>query len=145
MKNRKLLLPTIILISAVLLTAVYSVVSNIAKKPNVTEAEFPFSITYELDGETVTIKDVYKDRYVRNDGYADSKTRVYTGEIGDMGEDNTIYTLKHAENSSCRIELWTNFYPDYLMGDPDYEYFDDEAFEKDFSKKRIKAGRRWGL
>ncbi len=127
MKNKKLLLPAIILISAVLLMAVYSVVTSIAKKPTITEAEFPFSITYELDGETVTINDVFKAQYIGNDGYADTLTRCYIGGIEGLGEENTVYTLKKGDNT--RIELWTHFYADYLMGDPEYEYFDDEPFE----------------
>ena len=94
MKNKKLLLPTIILISAVLLMAVYSVVTSIAKKPTITEGEFPFSITYELDGETVTINDVYKAHYIGNDGYADTLTRCYVGGIDGLGGENTLYTLK---------------------------------------------------
>ena len=93
----------------------------------VTEGEFPFSITYELDGETVTIEDVYKVHYVRNDGYADTKSRVYAGELKSSGEDDTLYTLKKDENT--RVELWTHFYADYLMGDTEYDYFDDEPFE----------------
>ena len=60
MKSKKLLLPAIILAVAILASAVYSVVSSIAFKPTVTEGEFPFSITYELDGERVTIEDVYE-------------------------------------------------------------------------------------
>jgi hypothetical protein len=126
MKSKKLFLPIIILAATVFLTAVYSVVSSIAFKPTVTQGEFPFSITYELDGETVTINDVYKAQYVRNDGYSDTKTRVYEGGIGDIGNDTT-YTLKKDENG--RIYLWTRFYADYLMGDPEYDYFEDELFE----------------
>ncbi len=127
MRNKKLFLPAIILAVAVLAIAVYSLISSIAKKPTITEGEFPFSITYELNGETVTINDVYKARYVAKDGHADTKSRVYVGEIGNMGEGNTIYTLKKDANS--RIELWTYFHPEYLMGDPAYDYFDDAAFE----------------
>ena len=127
MKDKKLFLPTIILVVAILATVAYSVISSIAKKPTVTEGEFPFSITYELDGETVTINEIYKARYVRNDGYADTKGRVYVGEIGDIGEGNTVYTLKKDENT--RVELCTYLYPDYLMGDPEYDYFEGEAFE----------------
>lgn len=127
MKNKKLFLPAIILFVAILAIVVYSVVSSLAFKPTVTEGEFSFSITYELDGETVTIDEVYKARYVRNDGYADTKSRVYVGEIGNLGEGNTVYTLKKDENT--RVELWTKLYPDYLMGDTKYDYFDDEAFE----------------
>ena len=96
MKTKKLFVS--ILAVAVLAIAVYSVVSSIAQKPTVTEGEFPFSITYELDGESVTISDVYKARYVRNGGYADTKSRIYVGEIGNMGEGNTYYTLKQDEN-----------------------------------------------
>ncbi len=127
MKNKKLFLSAIILVVAILAIVVYSVVSSIALKPTITEGEFPFSITYELDGKTVTIDEIYKARYVRNDGYADTKGRVYVGEIGNLGEDNTVYTLKKDENT--RVELWTHFYPDYLMGDSEYDYFDYEAFE----------------
>ncbi|MEE0898312.1 MAG: hypothetical protein U0L88_11895 [Acutalibacteraceae bacterium] len=127
MKSKKLLLPTIILVVAILATVVYSIISSIAFKPAVTEGEFPFSITYELDGERVTIEDVYKVHYVRNDGYADTKSRVYAGELKSSGEDDTLYTLKKDENT--RIELWTHFYTDYLMGDSEYDYFDDEPFE----------------
>lgn len=87
MKDKKLFLPAIILAIAVALTAIYLFISSIALKPTVTEGEFPFSITYELDGERVTIEDVYKVRYVGNDGYADTKSRVYAGELKSSGED----------------------------------------------------------
>ena len=127
MKNKKLFLPTIILVIAIIATAAYSVISSIANKPTITKGEFPFSITYELDGERKTIEDVYKVHYVKNGGYADTKTRVYAGELESSGEDNTLYTLKKNENG--RIELWTHFYPDYLMGDPDGDYFENEPFE----------------
>ena len=124
MKRYKLFLPTIILVAAIMLTVISAFIAGIALKPTVTESEFPFSITYELDGETVTINDVYKARYKENKKY---KYRTYIGEIGNLGEDNTIYTLKTDETG--RIELWTHFYPDYLMGDTCYDYFDEEAFE----------------
>lgn len=126
MKAKKWLLPVIIAV-AVLVIAVYSVVTSIAKKPTVTQAQFPFSITYELDGETITISEVYSVRYNKNGGYTNTKTRYYVGKIGDMAEDTTVYTLKNDENG--RIELWTYLYADYLMGDPEYDYFDDKAFE----------------
>ena len=127
MKNKKLFIPAIILAVAILAIAIYSVVSSIAYKPTVTEAEFPFSITYEIDGKTVTINDVYKTRYVGNDGYADTKSRVYVGELLSSEKDNTLYTLKKDKNT--RVELWTQFHPDYLMGDSEYDYFEETSFE----------------
>ena len=69
MKRFKLFLPTIILVAAIMLTVISAFIAGIALKPTVTESEFPFSITYELDGETVTIKDVYKARYKENKKY----------------------------------------------------------------------------
>ena len=126
MKSKKLFLPAVILAAVLVVTVVWSLVSSIARKPTVTEGEFPFSITYELDGETVTVNGVYKARYVKNGGYADTKLRIYEGEIGTMGEGNTVYLLK--EDESGRIELCTNFYADHLMGDTPYNYFDEYAF-----------------
>lgn len=126
MKNKKLFLPAIILAVAILAISVYSVVSSIAFKPTVTKGEFPFSITYELDGEQITIEDVYKVRYVKNAGYADTKTRVYEGELASSKEDSTVYTLKKEDHT--RVELWTHFHPDHLMSDSEYDYFDGEPF-----------------
>ena len=124
MKKGKLFLPTIILASAIVITLICVIIAGISLKPAVTEGEFPFSITYELDGETVTINDVYKVHYDDDEAY---KYRVYVGKIQDKEEDNSYYTLKNEENG--RIELWTHFYADYLMGDPEYDYFDEQPFE----------------
>jgi len=127
MKSKRLSLPAVILVAALLATAVCSVLISVAKKPTITEYDFPFSITYELDGETKTIQEVYTVRYDGNGGYNDTKTRCYVGKIGDLEEGNTVYTLKKGENT--RVELWTHFYPDYLMGDAEYDYFVEESFE----------------
>ena len=127
MKNKKLILPIIILSVAVALIAVYLLISSIALKPTVTEAEFPFKITYELDGETVTIDDVYKVNYVPNDQGNNHKDRVYTGKLLSSEKNDTNIILKQGEHT--RIELWTYLYADYLMGDPEYDFFDDKAFE----------------
>ena len=91
MKNKKLFLPTIILAVAIVLTMISVLFAGIALKPKIIESEFPFSITYELDGETVTINDVYRVRYKEDKDY---KYRMYVGEIGNMGENNTNYLLK---------------------------------------------------
>ena len=130
MKNKKFFLPSVILIAAVFLIAMYALLSNIAKKPNITEAEFPFSITYEKDGETVVINAVYKAEYEGNGGYADTLHRNYSGTVIGQDEQSTIYTFKLENNS--RVELNTFFYPDYMMGDTEYDYFDEYPFEPRF-------------
>jgi hypothetical protein len=124
MKSKKLFLGAIILAVAILSTAVYVVVGSIAQKPVITEGEFAISITYTLDGETHTINDVYKTRYVGNGGYADTKSRIYAGTLGNNSEGYVSYTLK--EINGCKIELDTNLRADYMMGDPLYDYTEDE-------------------
>ena len=104
MRSKRLFLPTIILIAALVMTMVSVLIAGIALKPEITESEFPFSITYELDGETITINDVYKVRYEEDKTY---KHRMYVGEICDKEEDNTYYTLKKEETG--RMALWTHF------------------------------------
>ena len=128
MKNKKLLLPTIFLAVAIFAIFASSLINIIALKPTVTEKEFPFSITYELDGERVTIEDVYQVNYVKNDKDDNHKGRVYEGKLLSSGENGSHFILKKEEGG--RIELWTHLYADYLMGDPEYDYFEEgEAFE----------------
>lgn len=127
MKSKKMTLLGIILAVAVACMVIYSVVSNVAQKPTITEAEFPFSITYELNGETETIDSVYSAHFVGNGGYAKVTTRYYEGVIDGRDPGDTWYVL--SEDSEGTVYLDTKFYADYLMGDPEYDYFDDEAFE----------------
>ena len=127
MKNKRLFLPTVITLAAIIAMALSCVVISIAKKPTVTHGEFGFSITYELDGERITINDVYSAHYDRNGGYNDSKSRIYEGKIGGLDEGETRYTVK--DDADGRIVILTKLYADYLMGDPEYDYFDDKPFE----------------
>lgn len=132
MKSKKLFLPALILIVAVLLMAVACVVLSVAQKPTVTEAQFPFSITYEYHGKQVTIEDVYTAYYAYNDGYADTKHRVYEGKIGNFETvDVTDYTIEETERS--RLILSTNFHPDYMMGDTDYDHYEFQPFAPSFT------------
>lgn len=124
MISKKHFIPIIILVAVVLLTAASSVVTSIALKPTVTEHEFPFSVTYELNGETKIIQGVYVVRYDGNGGYNDSKTRTYVGEFKGGDTDCILYT-----EDDTRIELETKLYADYLMGDPLYDYFEDDVYE----------------
>ena len=77
MKKHKLFLPIMILVISLLVMAVYGAISNIALKPTITEHEFPFSITYELDGVTETVDAVCVVTYAGNGGYVKATTRQY--------------------------------------------------------------------
>lgn len=127
MKNKKLFLPSVILAVAIVLMAAFALVSSIALKPTVTEAEFDVSITYELDGETVVIDETYKAYYTGNGGYTNSKGRNYSGKLGNFEEDARLIVLK--EENGGRIELNTNIFPDYMMGDAEeHDYYTYEPF-----------------
>ena len=127
MKTKKLLLPVIVLIIAILLMGAYSVVTNIAQKPTITQQEFSFSITYEWNGQTETIESVYVVSFAENDGYIDATKRIYKGTIvGMQNEEDTAYVISESADGSVLLE--TNFHPDYMMGDPAYDYYTYEPF-----------------
>ena len=128
MKKHKLFLPILILAIAFLAMAVFAVISNIALKPTITEHEFPFSVTYELDGVTETVDAVCVVSYAGNGGYVKATTRQYEEKYISQRE-NMGSAFEIFVGDECSITLFTRIYPDYLMGDPEYDYFDDTVYE----------------
>ena len=122
MKNKKYLLPVSILLVAVLLMTVFCIVAGITKKPVITEKEFPFSITYELDGKTEVIEGTYTCSY---DGIAYPQYRYYSGSVLGKADSDQTKSYIIYKGDDGQITLETNFYPDYLMGDPMYDYYTD--------------------
>ena len=122
MRSRKSMLPTIILSIAIIAMAVYGTVTNIAMQPTIPQHDFPFSITYELDGKIETFEGIYSVSYVGNGGYIDATIRRYEGTFISNREDaNTGLILR--DNKDGTIYLHTRLYPDYLMGDPEYDTY----------------------
>lgn len=128
MKDKKLFLPILILVIALPVMAVYAMISNIALKPTITEQEFPFSVTYELNGVTETVDAVCRVAYAGNDGYVKATTRRYEEQYISQRE-NVGSAFEIYVGDECSITLFTHIYPDYLMGDPEYDYFEDTAYE----------------
>lgn len=127
MKNKKLTLTAIILAAAVVLMAIFGIVTNIAKKPVIAQQDFPFTITYEYNGETIVIDDVYHAYFTGNAGYINVSGRNYDGYIDALGEGGgASYILR--DDAEGSLYLHTNFHADYLMGDPEYDYFSFEPF-----------------
>ena len=108
--------------------AVYCLISSIAKKPTITQMDFPFSITYELNGEIVTIEDVYTARFTGNGSYVDPTARRYEAYVQSAPEfSGSSYILSEGPEGS--ISLHTNFQPDYMLGDSEYDYYSLYPFE----------------
>ena len=128
MKTKKLFLPSMILLVTVIAISLFTIISGITKKPVITEKEFPFSITYQIDGEIVEIKDVYKCSFDGISGFAFQKERYYTGDIlgSEDGENVSNYVIYKDEKGVITLE--TNMYPDYLMGDAKYDYYTDGVY-----------------
>lgn len=91
------------------------------KQPTIREGEFPFEITYEIDGERSTIKGVYECEY---DGYS-SGTRAWVGRIENVYVDDASTRIKTKDY----IELFRDGNlivccyigdPGYYMSDPEY-------------------------
>ena len=85
--------------------------------PRITYAEFPFEIVYELDGETVTVSDVYVCEF---DGYgwneSAGKHRQWKGYVKSTG-DREVTLLKDG-NLKFAVSVGT---PEYYMDDPAME------------------------
>ena len=83
-------------------------------KPQVTYGEFPFEVVYEIDGEIITINDVYVCEYVgigANAGYG--KHRTWKGYIKSTGEENLILLEDGSLKLACSLGG-----PKYYMSDP---------------------------
>jgi hypothetical protein len=80
MKNRSLKIPALVLTMGLVLTLVVCLFTNIIMIPTVTEHEFPYSVTYKLNGETKTLEGVYKCTYEGFSEGENPRDRYYSGE-----------------------------------------------------------------
>lgn len=113
------LLPVLLIVSGLLGWASLSIIGTwlfnpTPPKPEVTYGEFPFEIVYELDGETVTIQDVYICEYDgigANEG--SGKHRTWKGYFQSTGDDTFVLLQDGNTTLACAVG-----YPEYYMSDP---------------------------
>lgn len=112
-----------IVAALLLLVAVSALFSGCAAKlgiPEVKEGRFAFSVTYEINGETLTYSGVYVCRY---DG-------VLITLVGSSIEWESYIENEEAEdvavqtNGDGTVYINFGFFPEYFMGDPDAAYYD---------------------
>lgn len=83
--------------------------------PEIKYGEFPFEIVYEIDGEVVTVNDVYVCKYAgigANEGVG--KYREWKGSIKGTGEDGLFIKEIDGKKIYCSVG-WLEYY----MDDPD--------------------------
>lgn len=89
-------------------------------KPVITYAEFPFEIVYEIDGDTVTVNDIYVCEYdgITTDG-GGGKCSAWKGYFKSNGSDNLILLQDGNLALACSVG-----YPQYYMSDPVKDPYD---------------------
>lgn len=130
MKNKKLLLPIIFIIAAVIASAVFACFIGIVQKPQIEKQEFPFSITYKYNSETKTLNGIYVAEYYAGDTVGFDQIRYWDGYVKDnnSGDANNCIISQTEEGT---LYLCPNIYAGYVMGDPqssDY-YSEDEPYQ----------------
>jgi hypothetical protein len=123
--------PALILAIGLVLTLVACLFANVIMTPTVTEHEFHYSVTYELNGETNTLEGVYKCIYTGFGAGEDPHDRYYTGEYTVDGQTTRSHTYTIAEKDGAELYIVTLFNDCYLMGDTkdmDYEPFLEEPY-----------------
>lgn len=147
MKQKNLKNLSIILAVGLVLAIVASLLTGIVKAPVITEHDFPFTVTYRLDGETKALDGVYRCHFRSTGKGTDPLDRYYEGEhlLNPAEEHLAAYTI--AQKDGLELCIVTVFSDRYLMGDADgvafhydpylaaidsegYEYEDEETLSR---------------
>lgn len=133
MESKKLSVAKIIFITAIVLTIVSNFIMCIAMKPTITQHTFPFSITYEIDGQTVTIQDEYICNFTNYSHSSFPAHRYYDGDYANDNEELPCgdYLIQSYEDGD--LIILANFFAGYMMGDSQYadhytEYYRFEPY-----------------
>lgn len=117
MKKNPLKLPAIILAVGFILCIVASMLTGIVKAPVITEHDFPYSVTYTLDGETQTFEGLYRCQFISTGEGTDPLDRHYEGSYLNLTSEYhpAAYTIEEKDGLElCIITIFSN---KYLMGD----------------------------
>ena len=118
MKTKKFLLPTIFLVLTIIAYIASTLIFCYTTKPEISEGEFPFSITYEYNGETTTLSGVYKCEFASSHTIFGIHERYWSGESiieydGEYDTPNIIY-----RDDTMSLSVHEHMIAGYFMGDP---------------------------
>jgi hypothetical protein len=118
-KNKSLRIPSIIFAVGLVMAIVACLLTGIIKAPVITEYDFPFAVTYRLDGETKTLEGVYRCHFRSTGKGTNPLDRYYEGEhlLNPAEEHPAAYTI--AEKDNLELCIVTIFSAPTLMGDAD--------------------------
>ena len=118
-----------ITVLVVMLVGVLACCSYGTPEPEIEEAEFKFSVTYEFEGKVKTLSGVYVCEYEGVDWALDGGPhRSWSGYIKDSDMEEMICIGKGPDGGEIHLDFCFN--PEYLMGDP-------EAYVEEIPKPTI--------
>lgn len=106
----------IIAIYIFVISGAFSLFMSAPEKPEITYGEFPFTITYEVNGEMKKVEDAVVCEYdgIKNLGTA-GKYRTWKSKLKSGNERVTLLSIEE-ENRICEITVSPGL-PEYYMGD----------------------------
>ena len=116
MKNR-FKLPVIILAVGVIMCVVACLLTGILKTPTITQQDFHYSATYQINGETKTLEGIYRCEFVSTGEGVDPQGRYYTGYYPEAPDQSWPDSHILARNGDQTLEIIFIFAEDFLMGD----------------------------
>ena len=125
MKNKVLKPLALILGISLILCVIGHLAISVLLKPAITEQDFHFSITYQLNGETKTLDGIYRCKFEGYEGGEEPYARYYSGQYIYDGQPSESHTYTIAELDGAQLYIVATFNEAYLMGDTnhlDYGY-----------------------
>lgn len=117
MNNKPLKRLALILAIGVALCLVAHLAVSVLLAPAITEQDFHYSVTYQLNGETKTLEGTYRCKF---EGFSDGEepyARGYSGEYIIDGQSMFSHSYTIAELDGAQLYIVTIFNDAYLMGD----------------------------
>ena len=124
MKLKSLKIPFIIIAIGLIVAVAASLLTCVVKVPTVTEHDFPYSATYQLNGETKTVEGIFTARFRSSGNGTDPLERHYEGSY--PSNPSEYHPSAHTVDRKDDLELCIvfNFSANYLLGDSENEAYE---------------------
>ena len=132
MKTKKLSVAMVLLVVTVAIYSAATLLFCYTTKPEVTEGEFSFSITYEYKGETGTLSGVMKCAYSGSRTIIRNHYRYWEADVTYDNPKNVEdpCVIDQSEELQTFLSLHENMSAGYFMGDPlGKDYYDDNGLD----------------
>ena len=128
MNNKSLKTFSVILSAGFVMAILASLLTGIVRAPTITEQDFPFTVTYRLDGETKTLEGVYRCHFRSTGKGTDPLDRYYEGQylLNPAEEHPAAYTI--AQKDGLELCIVTIFSARHFMGDGDSRTYHHDPY-----------------